>query len=171
MNALEVFSKNMRRYRKAAGLTQEQLAEVSGLHRTYIGRIEQQRVNVSINNASRIAEALGVSMALMFVECPDDVVLLPEADGATGGDGSGESSSDGDGRSEYQYALCKISGDKVELESLDVEDPDLTVQILCSLITDGYGQDELASEYKHVEREILDFLRDRNRDARKPVAK
>ncbi len=68
MGAQETFADNMRAYRHHAGMTQEQLAEGSGLHRTYIGRIEQRRANITLKNAERIAQALGVDVALFFMD-------------------------------------------------------------------------------------------------------
>ncbi len=68
MGIQEVLAANLRRYRKEARLSQEALAELSGLHRTYIGGIEQARVNVSIRNIERIANALKVDPMLLFAK-------------------------------------------------------------------------------------------------------
>lgn len=42
-------------------MSQEKLAELSGLHRTYISDIEQGNRNVSLININRLSEALNVS--------------------------------------------------------------------------------------------------------------
>jgi transcriptional regulator with XRE-family HTH domain len=55
-----VFAGNVRRLRKARGLSQEELAEAAGVHRTYIGMIERCEKNVTIYNIERIALALQV---------------------------------------------------------------------------------------------------------------
>jgi transcriptional regulator with XRE-family HTH domain len=47
-------------------LTQEQLADLSGLHRTYIWGIEQGRRNPSLINIVRIADALGLKVGDLF---------------------------------------------------------------------------------------------------------
>ncbi|MDR0308372.1 MAG: helix-turn-helix transcriptional regulator [Coriobacteriales bacterium] len=60
MDILKVLSINVRYYRKQAGYSQEVLANKTGLHRTYIGGIEQRRVNVSTQNLQKIALALNV---------------------------------------------------------------------------------------------------------------
>ncbi len=60
MDILKVLSNNLRRYRKAAGLSQEALANRADLHRTYIGGIEQGRINVSTRNLNKIATALDI---------------------------------------------------------------------------------------------------------------
>jgi transcriptional regulator with XRE-family HTH domain len=58
---LQLFGDQVRNQRKARGLSQEQLAELTGLHRTYIGGIERGERNVSLMNILRLAEALEVS--------------------------------------------------------------------------------------------------------------
>lgn len=56
-----VFAANVRRYREMAGLSQENLANSCGLHRTYISALERGKRNISLNNVQKIAEALSVS--------------------------------------------------------------------------------------------------------------
>ena len=58
----------MRRHRSAQGLSQEQLAELAGLHRTYIGSVERGERNVSIDNIEAIANALAVSVRDLFTD-------------------------------------------------------------------------------------------------------
>lgn len=55
------FAKNIKHYRQLAGLTQEDLANLAGLHRTYIGGIESNSRNVSLSSIEKIAKALHVS--------------------------------------------------------------------------------------------------------------
>lgn len=61
-----LFASNMRRLRESQRLTQEQLAALTGLHRTYIGSVERGERNISIDNMERIALALGVSLSAML---------------------------------------------------------------------------------------------------------
>lgn len=63
MNSIELFGKNIRLRRKQMGLSQERLAEMSGLHRTYIGAVERCERNITLRSAERIADALGCSLA------------------------------------------------------------------------------------------------------------
>jgi len=56
----KILGSNIYRYRKAAKYSQERLAELSGLHRTYIGAIERGERNISLENIVKIARALGV---------------------------------------------------------------------------------------------------------------
>ena len=53
-------ARNVVNLRHALNITQAQLASRSGLHRSYVGSIEQARRNVSIDSIDRLAEALGV---------------------------------------------------------------------------------------------------------------
>jgi transcriptional regulator with XRE-family HTH domain len=53
----------MRALRAQLGLSQEALADLVDMHRTYIGSIERRERNVSLDNVERIAHALGVDIA------------------------------------------------------------------------------------------------------------
>ena len=59
---LEVFGQNVRTFRVEQGLSQEQLAEKAGLHRTYIGMIERAEKNITLCNIEKIALALSVDI-------------------------------------------------------------------------------------------------------------
>lgn len=64
--ARERFAHAIRRLRQESGLSQESLAELTGLHRTYIGSVERGERNISIDNMERIARALGVELSDML---------------------------------------------------------------------------------------------------------
>ena len=49
----------LRKIRTSKGLSQEKLAELAGLHRTYIGMVERGEKNISLINYVRISLALG----------------------------------------------------------------------------------------------------------------
>ena len=55
-----VFAENVRRIRLGLNLSQEELAELAGVHRTYVGMLERCEKNVTIYNIERIAIALQV---------------------------------------------------------------------------------------------------------------
>ncbi|MBQ6063257.1 MAG: helix-turn-helix transcriptional regulator [Prevotella sp.] len=59
---LEIFASNVRNLRLQKGLSQEKLAEMSNLHRTYIGMIERGERKVTIVVAEKIARALKVGI-------------------------------------------------------------------------------------------------------------
>jgi len=59
---LGILGFNIRIERHRKGYSQEDLAEHSGLHRTYIGVVERGEKNISIFNCLKIAKALGINL-------------------------------------------------------------------------------------------------------------
>ena len=67
-SARKVFAERMREARLRIGISQESLADLAGLHRTYIGSVERAERNVSIDNMARIAMALRRSLKDLLSE-------------------------------------------------------------------------------------------------------
>ena len=66
MSLLHIFAINVRKYRLQQNLSQEKLAELSGLHRTYISSLEREQRNISIDNIAKIASALEIDPYLLL---------------------------------------------------------------------------------------------------------
>jgi transcriptional regulator with XRE-family HTH domain len=64
----EALGRAVRTLREGAGLSQEQLAERCGLHRTYVGGIERGERNVSFSNLLKLAGALGVKPSRLLAD-------------------------------------------------------------------------------------------------------
>jgi transcriptional regulator with XRE-family HTH domain len=56
---LQRFGASVREARARAGITQEKLAELAGMHRTYVSSLERGQRNVGVVNIYVLAEALG----------------------------------------------------------------------------------------------------------------
>ncbi len=65
-----VLGRNLRRHRRSLGLSQEEFAEVLGVHRTYVGGIERGERNVSLRSLERYAERLGLDPLGLLEEVP-----------------------------------------------------------------------------------------------------
>ena len=63
---LREFGESLRRLRLERGFSQEDLADKSGLHRTYVGGVERGERNISLENIHRLARALGVDVRELF---------------------------------------------------------------------------------------------------------
>lgn len=61
-NILIKFGERVREIRKEKGLSQEELAHIADLHRTYIGMIERAEKNITLLNIEKIANALEVNI-------------------------------------------------------------------------------------------------------------
>lgn len=59
---LNIFGENVRKYRNKLEISQEELADRAGLHRTYIGMIERAEKNITLINIEKIANALEVKI-------------------------------------------------------------------------------------------------------------
>lgn len=68
MKVLEIFIKNIKKYRIEKKLSQEDLADKTGLHRTYISSVERGQRNISLKNIEKIAEALEIEVYKLFIE-------------------------------------------------------------------------------------------------------
>lgn len=61
MDYQKILGENIRSLRTKQQITQEQLAELCDLHRTYVGAMERGDRNVSLNNIVKVAQALKVT--------------------------------------------------------------------------------------------------------------
>jgi len=70
-NALDLsdaFAKVVEKHRNAKSLSKARLAEMAGLHQTYIGLLEGGQRSPNLDTAKAIATALGISLAKMVAE-------------------------------------------------------------------------------------------------------
>ena len=67
MTIQQKFGERVKKIRLQKGISQEKLAELAGLHRTYISSIELGKRNVSLQNIQALAFALEVSIHQLFI--------------------------------------------------------------------------------------------------------
>jgi transcriptional regulator with XRE-family HTH domain len=65
-NILKIIGARIREIRKERNLTQEQFAEISGFHFTYIGAIERGEKNITMLNLEKMTESLEVEIQELF---------------------------------------------------------------------------------------------------------
>lgn len=58
----------MRKRRKERAISQEKLAELADLHRTYISDVERCKKNISIDSMAKIARALGCKLYQLLID-------------------------------------------------------------------------------------------------------
>ncbi|MCZ2337439.1 MAG: helix-turn-helix domain-containing protein [Chitinophagales bacterium] len=63
---LSKFGQRVRDLRLRQGLSQEKLAELASVHRTYVGMIERAEKNVTLTNVEKIAKALNTPLSTLF---------------------------------------------------------------------------------------------------------
>lgn len=69
--ALSAFGKKVQSIRNEQNISQEKLAELSELDRTYISSVERGQRNISILNILKIADALGVTASSLLENLGD----------------------------------------------------------------------------------------------------
>lgn len=67
-SALQRFGANVRAERERLGMSQEDLADRAGLHRTYLGGVERGERNLGLLNVVRIAKALGLPASTLLAD-------------------------------------------------------------------------------------------------------
>jgi transcriptional regulator with XRE-family HTH domain len=65
-NIKKTVGRSIRVLREKRGWSQEKLAEMADLDRTYVGRIERGEKNLGIENLARFAHTLGVRPAVLL---------------------------------------------------------------------------------------------------------
>lgn len=56
------FGKRVREVRKSKGISQERLAEMAGIDRSYMGNIERGEKNITLKKAYEICDALDIEI-------------------------------------------------------------------------------------------------------------
>ena len=66
MNILQKFGLEVKKLRSSIGITQEELAELSGLSRQYIGDVERGTRNISLINIEKLSKALNIPLSQLL---------------------------------------------------------------------------------------------------------
>jgi transcriptional regulator with XRE-family HTH domain len=64
---LKLFGQRIRQIRMLKKLSQEQLAVIADLHRTYIGMIERGEKNITLLNIEKLSNALAIEIQELFI--------------------------------------------------------------------------------------------------------
>ena len=65
------FARLLRSERLARGISQEALAELAGLHRTYVGSVERGERNIAVDNMEALAKALNLDISDLLRAPPE----------------------------------------------------------------------------------------------------
>ncbi|WP_233799800.1 helix-turn-helix domain-containing protein [Paraburkholderia sp. HP33-1] len=66
-------SSNLKKLRAAQKISQERLADLAGLHRTYVSQVERMVTNVSLDNIGLLAKALASDPGELFAKVEESV--------------------------------------------------------------------------------------------------
>lgn len=80
-----VFATNVKRRRLELGISQEQLAERAGVHRTYIGMLERSEKNATLYSIERLAMALEVMPSDLLIDSARELAEGSETCNLSGG--------------------------------------------------------------------------------------
>lgn len=65
-----ILASNLRAMRQERGLSQEALADIAGLHRTYVSSVERCERNATLDTLDRLSLALGITSSDLLKEPP-----------------------------------------------------------------------------------------------------
>ncbi len=68
LTARQLFACNLRKARTRLGLSQEALAEIADLHRTYVGSVERSERNISLDSMEQLARAVKKTVVELLSE-------------------------------------------------------------------------------------------------------
>ena len=68
--ARERFAQNLKGWRIKRGVSQDELADLTGLSRVYISRIENRKDTVSLDNIEKMASALSIDIVDLLLFSP-----------------------------------------------------------------------------------------------------
>ena len=60
------FGRRVREVRKSKGISQERLAEIAGIDRSYMGNIERGEKNITLKKSSEVCDALGIDIKYLI---------------------------------------------------------------------------------------------------------
>lgn len=60
---IRILANNLRYFRHQNGISQEGLADICQLHRTYIGSVERCERNITLTTLEKLAKGLGVTVS------------------------------------------------------------------------------------------------------------
>lgn len=66
MTSREIVARNLRKFRQAKGLSQEELAHRADINRNYVGLLEREQHSATIDMLDKLAEQLGVFTSDFF---------------------------------------------------------------------------------------------------------
>jgi len=73
-----IVGERIQSYRRNAGLTQEKLAEIAGIHHTYVGQLERGEKNATLETIEKVARALDITFEALF-----EAIIAGDADSST----------------------------------------------------------------------------------------
>ena len=70
-DVVKAFGDTIRFFRSELGISQEELANRSGFHRTYIGQVERGERNPSLRNIEIFSKTFGITLDELFLKCEE----------------------------------------------------------------------------------------------------
>ncbi|WP_263377194.1 helix-turn-helix domain-containing protein [Granulicella aggregans] len=73
---LRALGSRIRELRTERGYSQEGFADHCGVHRTFMGTVERGESNLSFSNIAKVADTLGVSLSVLFLNIEEQARAL-----------------------------------------------------------------------------------------------